>query len=145
MVPVQSLPLEHHGGDDREDDERDDFLNHFKLHQVERATVTFKAKSVGRYLATVFREGNHPREKDDTDKRPMGRYARLLQLQMAVPGQRHEYVAADEQQDGVDCVHFTFLFSGRKVTKIYCCLCRVGGKKEDEAAGCAICYKVVSN
>mgnify|MGYP000103236589 FL=1 len=110
MVPVQSLPLEHHGGDDREDDERDDFLNHFKLHQVERATVTFKAKSVGRYLATVFREGNHPREKDDTDKRPMGRYARLLQLQMAVPGQRHENVAADEQQDGVDCVHFTFLF-----------------------------------
>ena len=48
----------------------------------------------------------------------MGRYARLLQLQMAVPGQRHENVAADEQQDGVDCVHFTFLFSGRKVTKL---------------------------
>lgn len=54
MVPVQGLPLEHHGGDDREDDERNDFLNHFKLHQVERAAVAFEAKPVGRYLATVF-------------------------------------------------------------------------------------------
>lgn len=105
MVPVQSLSLEHYGGDDRKDDERNDFLNHFKLHQVERAAVAFEAKPVGRYLATVFCESYHPREKDDADKRPMGRYARLLQLQVAVPGQRHENVAADEQQDGVDCVH----------------------------------------
>lgn len=105
MVPVQGLPLEHYGGDDREDNERNDFLNHFKLHQVERTAIAFEAKPVGRYLATVFCESYHPREKDDADKRPMGRYARLLQLQVAVPGQRHENVAADEQQDGVDCVH----------------------------------------
>ena len=65
MVPVQGLPLEHHGGDDREDDERNDFLNHFKLHQVERAAVAFEAKPVGRYLATVFCESYHPREKDE--------------------------------------------------------------------------------
>ena len=71
MVPVQGLSLEHHGGDDRKDDERNDFLNHFKLHQVERAAVAFEAKPVGRYLATVFCESYHPREKDDADKRPM--------------------------------------------------------------------------
>ena len=87
---AEPVALEHHGGDDRKDDERNDFLNHFKLHQVERAAVAFEAKPVGRHLATVFCESYHPREKDDADKRPMGRYARLLQLQMAVPGQRHE-------------------------------------------------------
>ena len=29
MVPVQGLPLEHHGGDVRKDDEREAFLHHF--------------------------------------------------------------------------------------------------------------------
>lgn len=59
MVPVQGLPLEHYGGDDREDNERNDFLNHFKLHQVERTAIAFEAKPVGRYLATVFCESYH--------------------------------------------------------------------------------------
>ena len=125
MVPVQGLSLEHHGGDDREDDERNDFLNHFKLHQVERAAVAFEAKPVGRYLATVFCESYHPREKDDADKRPMGRYARLLQLQMAVPGQRHENVAADEQQDGVDCIHVYVFFRAQSYeNKVVACAVR---------------------
>ena len=128
MVPVQSLSLEHHGGDDREDDERNDFLNHFKLHQVERAAVAFEAKPVGRYLATVFCEAIIHEKRMTTDKRPMGRYARLLQLQVAVPGQRHENVAADEQQDGVDCVH-VYVFFGRKVTKIKSLLVPHGQKK----------------
>ena len=96
-----------------------------RLAQSDRAAVAFEAKPVGRYLATVFCESYHPREKDDADKRPMGRYARLLQLQVAVPGQRHENVAADEQQDGVDCVHVYVFFRAQSYeNKVVACAAR---------------------
>ena len=102
---MQRLTLEQHRRDNREYNERDDFLNHLELHQVEGAAVAVEADAVGRHLATIFGKGDNPREQDDADERPMGRYARLLKFQVAVPSQGHEDVAADEQQDGIDCVH----------------------------------------
>ena len=74
----------------------------------------------------------------------MGRYARLLQLQVAVPGQRHENVAADEQQDGVDCVHVYVFFRAQSYEN-KSLLVPHGRKKEVEAASCVICNKVISN
>ena len=54
-------------------------------------------------------------------------------------------VAADEQQDGVDCVHVYVFFRAQSYEKkVVACAARAE-KKEVEAASCAICNKVISN
>ena len=93
MIPVQSLSLKEDIGDDGEDDERYALLNHLELNQVEGTAIIDESDSVGRYLTAVFEEGDGPTEGDDTDKRPVAAHARLLQLEVSVPSQRHENVA----------------------------------------------------
>ncbi len=47
----------------------------------------------------ALREGNH------ADERPVAADARFGQFQVAIPGQCHEEVVQDEQDDGVKSVH----------------------------------------
>ena len=105
MVPVQRLALEEQSGEDGEDDERDDFLDDFELHQREGASVAGKADAVGRNLAGILKESDAPREKDDGKQGPMGGNLHLLQLQVPVPGKSHEDVGDDEQENGVESFH----------------------------------------
>lgn len=93
MIPVQSLSLEEDIGDDGEDDKRYAFLNHLELDQIKRSAIIHETDAVGWYLTAIFEEGDGPTEGDDTDKRPVAAHARLLQLEVSVPGQRHEDVA----------------------------------------------------
>lgn len=93
MIPVQSLSLEEDIGDDGEDDKRYAFLNHFELDQIKWSAIIYKTDAVGWYLTAIFEEGDGPTEGDDTDKRPVAAHARLLQLEVSVPSQRHEDVA----------------------------------------------------
>ena len=93
MIPVQSLSLEEDIGDDGEDDERHALLYHFELYQIEWTAVVDESDAVGWYLTAIFEEGDGPTEGDDTDKRPVAAHARLLQLEVSVPSQRHEDVA----------------------------------------------------
>ena len=93
MIPVQSLSLEEDIGDDGEDDERYAFLNHLELDQIKRSAIIYETYAVSWYLTAIFEEGNGPTEGDDTDKRPVAAHARLLQLEVSVPSQRHEDVA----------------------------------------------------
>lgn len=102
MVPVERLPLEEDVSHDGKDDERDTLLDDLELDQAEGAAIALEANAVGWHLTTIFEEGNAPRENDDANQRPVGRDARLLQAKMAVPGQRHEDVAAKKQQNGVE-------------------------------------------
>lgn len=64
---MKLLPLEKEIGDDAENDERNDFLNNFQLHQREGTAIASKADTVCRYLTTIFEEGYCPREHDDTN------------------------------------------------------------------------------
>ena len=116
---MKRLTMEHHGGNDRENDERDDFLNDLQLHETERSAVAFEPYAVGGNLTTVFREGNKPREQYYSYERPMTRNATLLQFEMAVPSQCHENIAAYQQQNSIYNVHsMRFLFySFAKVTR----------------------------
>lgn len=93
MIPVQSLSLKEDIGDDGEDDERYAFLNHLELDQIKRSAIIHETDAVGWYLTAIFEEGDGPTEGDDTDKGPVAAHARLLQLEMSVPSQRHENVA----------------------------------------------------
>ena len=92
MVPMESLALEEHRGEDGEDDEGDGLLNDLELHQGERTTILMEANAVGRYLATVLEKGKTPTQQDDGKQGPGGGNLHLLQLQMTVPGEGHEDV-----------------------------------------------------
>ena len=56
MVPLQGLTLEHDRYDHRKYCQRNNFLDHFQLHEVERTSVAVEADAVGRYLSYVFKE-----------------------------------------------------------------------------------------
>ena len=60
VVPVEALVLEHHVGDDGEDEERDALLYDLQLYEREGSSVAFKADAVGRHLTAVFEEGDDP-------------------------------------------------------------------------------------
>ena len=62
VVPMKVFTLEHEGGNDGEDGEGDDFLNHLQLHEGVRTSVANETEFVGWHLQGVFEEGNAPRE-----------------------------------------------------------------------------------
>src|SRR5262249_17141395 len=71
-----------------EDQERDDLLNGLELgRRIDRA-----APPIGRHRHAIFDEGDPPARKDDTKER------HFLEAQMAIPGERHEDIGADQKQ-----------------------------------------------
>lgn len=60
MVPMELFVLEDKVGDDGEYNQRDALLNDLELDKVERPAIIDKADAVGRNLAAVLEEGNHP-------------------------------------------------------------------------------------
>lgn len=71
MIPVQGLSgeenLRHYG----KYDEADDLLYHLELHEIERSAIIDESESVSRYLTTVFKERDAPRESNDSNEWPM--------------------------------------------------------------------------
>ena len=114
MVPLDGLPFEKEGDNYREDGERNHLLDHLQLHQVERSAVALEADPVGRDGKAVLEESDAPGKQDDQDKRPARGDFHFLQLEMAVPGERHEDVREDKHYDGPDALHVN-LFLGRKI------------------------------
>jgi len=89
VVPAQ-MRAEVIRGEDGEDRQRDDFLNYFELHGRETAITD----TVRGHLEAVLEEGNAPTDDD---------YLPQLLLpifQVAVPGNGHKDVGADEEHDG---------------------------------------------
>lgn len=93
VIPMHALPLEEDTCNDGKDDERHAFLYHLQLHQRERTAVADEAEAVCRHLTAVFEESYRPAEGDDTYQGPVAARARLLQLEMSVPGKGHEDIA----------------------------------------------------
>ena len=111
MVPMQALSLKENVGYHCKYAKTDTLLYHLQLYQAERAAVALEAHPVGRHLAAILEESNSPRERYHADKRPLGRHACSLQLQMPIPSQSHKDVAKYEQDDSVKSVHFiTFYY-----------------------------------
>ena len=115
MVPLDGLSLEKEGDDDGEDGQGDHFLDDLELHQVEGAAVALEADPVRRDGEAVLEEGDAPGEQDDEDERPAGGDFHLLELEVTVPGERHEDVREDEHDDGPDALLHILLDLGRKI------------------------------
>src|ERR1035438_3214428 len=77
-------------GEDTEDDQCDDFLDHLEL---DRAEVS-GADAVGRNLEAVLEEGNAPTYQDDLPQ------SFAAEPEVAIPGKSHEDVGDNEQKDG---------------------------------------------
>ena len=73
MIPVKRLSLETEGQDEWENNQRDALLNDLELDEVEGTAIVDKADAVGRNLAAVLEEGNHPWEGDNEIEGPVGR------------------------------------------------------------------------
>ena len=100
VVPAQGVRLHENQREQREDRERDDFLDHFQFPDRERASELGRSDAVGRDLEAVFEQGDAPAEQYDSQ------HAEAFELgfecDVAVPGERHEGVRYDEQGDGGD-------------------------------------------
>lgn len=105
MVLVKGFVLEEKQGEAGKDDQGDNLLNDLELHEGKGPSVLVKANAVGRYLKAIFEEGDSPRKEDDPEEGPVGDDFHLLQFQMTVPGECHEDIRHNEQQDGVNALH----------------------------------------
>ena len=106
MVPLDGLPLEHEHHYDGEDSERDNFLYHLELQQVERSAVACVADAVGRHGEAVFKECNTPREEDDQNEWPPGGDLHFAEFQMPVPGEGHKDVGQNQHHNSPNSLHF---------------------------------------
>ena len=104
MIPMEFFVLEDEVGDDSKDNQRDALLDDLELDEVEGTAIVDKADAVGGNLAAVLEEGDHPREGDDEVEGPVVRDARLLQTQVTIPGECHENIAHDEQQNRINTI-----------------------------------------
>ena len=89
VVPAQ-VQVEIEGGEDGEDHQGDDFLDHLELNWAEAV----RANPVGRHLQAILEEGNAPADENDL---PQGLVAKS---EVAVPGKGHEDVGEGEKNDG---------------------------------------------
>jgi len=76
-------------GKDHEHAQRDHFLNDFQLKRGELAVTD----AVRRHLKTIFREGDQPAHHNG------GEEGRLAVFQVPIPGEGHEDVGAEKQQN----------------------------------------------
>jgi len=88
VIPAQML-AEVEEGEDGEDDERNDLLNHLELD----GRKAVGADAVGRHLEAVFEESDAPADQDDLPQRF------LAEFQVAVPSEGHEDVGAGQEQN----------------------------------------------
>ena len=99
MIPSELHVKGHHAKKD-EYAERNDFLNHLELHKRKWPSVACKADAVGRYHEGVLQKRNAPGKENDGVKRPVGDQLGALELEMGVPGERHEDVRDEKKTDG---------------------------------------------
>ena len=92
MVPVQGLALEKNGNNQSEDYQRHDLLDDLELDKAEGAAVSRETDTVRRNLGAIFEKSKTPGEKNNEYERPGGGNLHFLKLEMAIPGECHEYV-----------------------------------------------------
>lgn len=101
MVDREGLLLEKYQHEDGEDGQRDEFLDHLKLPEVERTAVPDEADAIGGHHETVFDQCDTPTEKNHQRQRELAEPCCALQLQVTVPRKRHEDIRTGEEQECV--------------------------------------------
>lgn len=98
MIPLQLFSPKEDDGEEGKDCNGNDLLYHLQLHQSEGTAIAHKANAVGRHLTGILKERQKPADEDnDVEWCVVGDELHLLQLQVPIPGERHEDVRHDEQ------------------------------------------------
>ena len=97
MVPVQGLALEKNGNNQSEDYQGHDLLDDLELDKAEGAAVSRETDTVRRNLGAIFEKSKTPGEKNNEYERPGSGNLHFLKLEMAIPGECHEYVGEYQQ------------------------------------------------
>lgn len=120
VVQPQGFGLEKESRENGENQQCDHFLYDLELQESEGASRAFEAHPVGRDHKAVFKQGDAPADEDDS---PQGHTLEKSEPQLAVPGQGHERVGDDQQQNSVYSFHFSILYSvGFKLLPMQACL-----------------------
>ena len=98
VVPAET-DVESDEAEHRENEKRDAFLDDLELNERKGTAVHFEADTVCRDHTGVLKERYRPGENDDERERPVGDDFGRLQLQVQIPGARHENVGDAKQRD----------------------------------------------
>ena len=107
MVPLQRFVIEYRYRDNREDRQRNCFLDDLQLHQAEGAAIDFAADGVGGNHEEIFDKRNAPRRKNHKNQWPVGADVHFFEFEVAVPSESHENVGAAEEEN---CKNTSFHF-----------------------------------
>ena len=75
------------------------------MDQGERPAHALISDAVGRYLKAIFEESNAPADEDDHPDAGMLKPFHFPELQVPVPGQRHEGVGEGQEYQRGECFH----------------------------------------
>ena len=99
MVPPECFRFEKSEGENRENRQRNHFLNNFQLKQHERSSVPLKSDPVGRHQKYVLEKRNAPAQHDHQQLRQHIEPPLPPQVQLSVPCESHENIGDNEQSD----------------------------------------------
>ena|ERR1700744_3653744 len=98
VIPPQ-LFFENEDGKYTEEGKGNDFLDHLELEGA--VAFYLVADAVGGDLEAVFKQGNRPADQDDLGERGL-----FKPFEVTVPGDGHEDVGTDQQEDGAHRIFF---------------------------------------
>lgn len=104
VVPTD-LHVESEHREDDEHAEGDDLLDDFELHDGEGAAMLDETEAVGGDLEAILEESDGPAEGDDADEGEVLEPLVFIELEVPIPGESHEDVAANEQQNTIKTFH----------------------------------------
>ncbi len=99
VIPSE-LQVEGDDGEDDEDNECENLLDDFELHEVERTAVAVETNLIGRHLEAIFEKGDAPTDGNDGDEGKVLKPFHFAELEVTIPCENHEDVGTKEESDG---------------------------------------------
>lgn len=90
MIPAQGFRFKKYQCKDHKNTDGNDFLDDLELEHIEWAAGSVASYFIGRYHQRIFQQGNAPADEDGGEK------ANMLELEMAIPGNRHKGVGRNQ-------------------------------------------------
>jgi len=92
IVPGKLIRLENKNGADGKHCKRDHFLQHLQLKEIEGSAELVAANAVSGNHKDVFKKSDAPADKNDSNQTCIREDIPFFELQVSVPGKRHEEI-----------------------------------------------------
>src|SRR5690606_7906363 len=105
MIEPEGLIFKEYHRKEDENEQGYDFLQHLKLNQRKRAAHFTVADAVGRHLKEILEQCDAPADEHNRNQSQVFEPFQFFEFEVSVPGQGHESVGKDQQQNGVEGFH----------------------------------------